>query len=64
MRWNKELQTIEDVASYLQISVSALYTIRIDDRLSFPKKIKIGNKVMFDPDQVKNWLESIVDQNN
>lgn len=53
MNDHRNLISIEETASLLDVSVSGLHRIRSDERLNFPKKNKLRNRVMFDRDEVE-----------
>ncbi len=54
----KPLLTIEEVAAWLHIPVSRLYQWRYDKKGAGPPALKIGHSVRYDPDAVKDWLDT------
>lgn len=58
------LQSIEKTADYLGLCVSSLNNIRLDSDLNFPKKVKLGNRVMFNGEQVIEQEENRIEMVN
>ncbi len=50
----QELLTIPETAKVLKISTSSLYRLTSQRKIPF---IKIGSRVIFQPDKIQAWLE-------
>jgi len=50
---NIDLISIEETAAILDVSISGLHRIRIDERLNFPSKIKVRNRVFFAREEIE-----------
>ncbi len=51
---NKELLNVKEAASFLKIKVPTIYRYVCDKRIPH---IKIGSRTMFDPEDLKKWIE-------
>ena len=55
-----ELLTVRDVARLTKSTVAAIYQWR--RRGNGPKGVRVGNKVLFRPQDIEAWLESRAEQ--
>ena len=51
----EKLLNIEEAAALLNISVKTIYGLTCAKKVPY---IKIGARVLFDPDEIKAWIES------
>ena len=50
----EKLLNIEEAAALLNISVKSIYGLTCAKRIPY---VKIGSRVLFDPDEIKAWVE-------
>lgn len=49
-----DLYTVKELSQWLRLSKSQVYTLVAEKKIPY---FKIGGKLLFDKEKIKNWLE-------
>lgn len=56
----KEICDIQDLSSYLKVSVSEVRKLVREKKIPF---FRVGNRLRFDLKKINNWLEKLEEEN-